>query len=79
VVIDVEKKKEIGTAQNEISYMLDQKKVAAQDIIQELPMPGGSLLITALCLEFCTIRTYQKVQTNDKLFKPSQIIYAVYN
>jgi hypothetical protein len=79
VVIDVEKKKEIGTAQNEISYTLDQQKVAAQKIIQELPMPVGSLLITALCLEFCTTHMHRKVPTNNKLYKPCQIIYAVHN
>ena len=78
-MIDVEKKKEIGTAKNEISYTLDHKKVEAQKIIQELPMPAGSLLITALCLEFCTTRMNQMVPTNDKLYKPSQIIYAVHN
>ena len=79
VIIDVENKKEIGNAQNEISYTLDQKKVAAQKIIQELPMPAGSLLITGLCLEFCTTRMNQMIPTNDKLYKPSQIIYAVHN
>ena len=79
VVIDIEKKKDIGAAKNEISYTLDQKKVEAQKIIQELPMPAGSLLITALCLEFCTTYGDQKIPTKDKLYKPSQIIYAVHN
>ena len=79
VVIDVEKKIDIGTAKNEISYTLDQKKVEAQKIIQELPMPAGSLLITALCLEFCTSIGDNRIPTNDKLYKPSQIIYAVHH
>jgi hypothetical protein len=79
VVIDVENKKEIGTAENEISYTLDQNKVAAEKIIQELPMPSGSLLVTGLCLDFTTTRHKLRVPTNDKLYKTSQIIYAVHN
>jgi hypothetical protein len=79
VVIDVEKKKEIGRAQDEIIYALDQKKVAAQKIIQELPMPPGSLLVTGLCLEYFTTRMHQRVPTTKKLYKPSHIIYAVHN
>jgi hypothetical protein len=79
VVIDVENKKEIGSAQNEIPYTLDQNKVAARNIIQEIPMPAGSLLVTGMCLEYFQIRQKRTVQTKDKLFKPSQIIYAVYN
>ncbi len=79
VVIDVENKKKIGSAQNEISYTLDKDKVAVQNIIQELPMPKGSLIVTGMCLEYFLGRNQRMVQTNDKLFKPSQIIYAVYN
>jgi hypothetical protein len=79
VVIDVEKKKEIGSAQDEISYTLDQKKVAAQKIIQELSMPAGSLLVTGLCLKYFTKRDQIMVPTTDKLYKPSQFIYAVHN
>jgi len=79
VVINVENKKEIGNAQNEISYTLDQKKVPAQNIIQKLPMPAGSLLVTGMCLEYYAVRHKNTVSTNDKLFKPSQIIYAVYS
>jgi hypothetical protein len=79
VVIDVENKKEIGSAQNEISYTLDQNEVAAQNIIQELPMPAGSLLVTGMCLEYIVVRQQRRVPTNDKLFKPSEIIYAVHN
>ena len=79
VVIDVENKKAVGNAQNEISYTLDQEKVAVQKIIQELPMPAGSLLITALCLDFSTTRNQLRIPTNDKLYKTSQVIYAVHN
>jgi len=79
MVIDVENKKEIGSTQNEISYTIDKNKVPAQNIIQELPMPAGSLLVTGLCLEYFVVRHQLKVQTHDKIFKPSQIIYAVHN
>ncbi len=79
VVIDVEKKKEIGTAKNEIIYLLNHIKVEAQKIIQELPMPAGSLLITAMSLEFCTTLMNEQVPTKDKLHKPSEIIYAVHH
>ena len=79
VVIDVENKKEVGNAQNEVSYTLDRKKVAAQKIIQELPMPAGSLLITALCLDFFSTKNQLRIPTNDKLYKTSQVIYAVHN
>lgn len=79
VAIDVENKKEMGNAQNEISCTLDKNEVAAHNIIQELPMKAGSLLVIGMCLEYFVIRNQQKVQTNEKLFRPSQIIYAVYN
>jgi hypothetical protein len=79
VVIDIENKEELGSDKNEISYELDQNRVPAQKIIQELPMPAGSLLITGMCLEYIVNRQQRTVPTNDKLFKPSQIIYAVYN
>jgi hypothetical protein len=79
VVINVENKKEIGSAQNEISYTLDKNKVAAQNIIQELAMPAGSLLVTGMCLEYFVVRQQRTVKTKDKLFQPSQIIYAFYN
>jgi hypothetical protein len=42
-------------------------------------MPLGSLLVTGLCLEYFTTRMNQRVQTTDKLYKPSYIIYAVHN
>jgi hypothetical protein len=79
VVIDVEKKKEIGSALDELTYTLDQNKVAAQKIIQELLMPPGSLLITGLCVEYFTVRMHQKLQSREKLYRPSEIIYAVHN
>jgi hypothetical protein len=79
VVIDIEKKMEIGRAQDEINYTLDQKKVEAQKIIQELTMSPGSLLVTGMCLEFFTTRMHQKVLTREKLYKPSHIIYAVHS
>lgn len=78
VVIDVESKKEIGSAQNEISYTMDNNRVDAQNIMQDLPMPVGSLLVTGMCLEFSISRRLVKVPTKDKLYQPSQIIYAVY-
>jgi hypothetical protein len=78
VVIDVKNKVEIANATNKISYAMDKNKVESQVIVQNLPMPNGSLLVTGLCLEF-SISQYQKlVPTKDKLFQPSQIIYAVY-
>jgi hypothetical protein len=79
VVIDVENKKELGSAQSEIIYQLDRNKTEAQNIIQELPMAKGSLLVTGMCLEYFVERSKRSVPTKDKLFKPSQIIYAVYN
>ncbi len=78
VVIDLEKKEELGSVQNEISYHIDNNKVEAQSFIQELPMPKGSLLLTGMCLDFVVTRNRRVVMTKDKLFKPSQIIYAVY-
>jgi len=79
VVIDVENKKEIGRAVDEISYTLNQYKVASQKIIQELHVPPGSLLITGLCVQYFTNRMNQKVPTTEKLYRPSEIIYAVHN
>ncbi len=79
VVIDVEDKKEIGDAQNEIIYKLDSNKTEAQNIIQNLPMPKGSLLVTGMCLEYFADRYKRTVPVKDKLFKPSQIVYAVYH
>ena len=79
VVIDVEDKKDIGSAQNEIIYKLDRNKTDAQKIIQELPMPKGSLLVTGMRLEYFVDRYSRNVPTKDKLYKPSQIIYSVYN
>lgn len=79
VVIDVENKKELRSAQSEIVYQLDRNKVETRNIIHELPMPKGSLLVTGMCLEYLVERSKRSVPTNDKLFKPSQIIYAVYN
>jgi hypothetical protein len=79
VVIDIENKKELGSAKNEINYALDQNKVPAQKIIQDLPTPANSLLVTAMCLEYIVNRYQRVVPTKDKLFKPSQIIFSVYN
>lgn len=78
VVINVKNRVEIASATNKISYAMDKNKVESQVIVQNLPMPNGSLLVTGLCLEF-SISKYQKlVPTKDKLFQPSQIIFAVY-
>jgi hypothetical protein len=79
VVIDVKNKIEIASATNEISYSMDKNKVDSQVIIQNLPMPKGSLLVTGMCLEFSISKRQTLVLTKDKLFQPSQIIYAVYN
>jgi hypothetical protein len=79
VVIKVENKEEIGSAQNEIIYKLDRIKTESQNIIQELPMLKGTLLVTGMCLEYIEDRYNRTVPTKNKLFKPSQIIYAVYN
>jgi hypothetical protein len=79
VVIDVEDKKELGNAQKEIIYKLDKNKTEAQNIIQELPIPKGSLLVTGMCLKYFVDRYKRTVPTKDKLFKPSQIIYAVFH
>jgi hypothetical protein len=79
VVIDIVNKEKLRSTKNEISYDLDQNRVPAQKIIQELPMPPGSLIITGMCLEYIVDRHHNSVPTNDKLFKPSRIIYSVYN
>lgn len=79
VVIDIEDKKEIGNAQNEIIYKLDRNKVEAENIIQELSMPQGSLLVTGMCLKYFVDRYKRTLPTKDKLYKPSQIVFAVYN
>jgi hypothetical protein len=78
VVIDVEKKKVIGSAQNEISYTMDKNIVDAYNIIQEVSMPKGGLLVTGMCLEFSISQRQKMVPTKDKLYQPSQIIYADY-
>jgi hypothetical protein len=78
VVIDVENKKKIGSAKNEISYTVDKNRVDALNIIQELPMPKGSLLVTGMCLEYSVVRFQTKTPTKDKLYRPSQIIYSAY-
>jgi hypothetical protein len=79
VVIDLVNKKEIGSAQNEISFTMDKNKVDAQNIIQELPMPKGSLLVTGMSLTFSIVRRQLTVPTKDKLYQPAQIIYSVYH
>jgi hypothetical protein len=79
VVIDVKNKVEIASAINKIAYVMDKNKVDGQVIVQDLPMPKGSLLVTGMCLEFSTPQRQTSVPTKDKLFQPSQIIYAVYN
>jgi hypothetical protein len=75
----VENKEKIGSAQNEITYKLDRNKTEAQNIIQELPMHKGTLLVTGMCLEYLVSRGQRIATTKDKLFKPSQIIYAVHH
>src|SRR5580693_4009881 len=79
VVIDVENKEGIGSAQYEIIYKLNRNKTEAQNIIQQLPMPKGSLLVTGMCLEYFVDRYKRTAPTKDKLFKPSQIIYAAHH
>jgi hypothetical protein len=79
VVIDIEGKKEIGNAKDEISYDLNDKKVEAKNIIQILPKKAGTLLLTGLYLEYVTMRGIYRVPVNDKRFQPSQFIYAVHN
>ncbi|HSZ33037.1 MAG TPA: hypothetical protein VK772_06985 [Puia sp.] len=79
VVIDIKNKVEIGGATNKISYAMDKNKVDSQVIVQNLPMPKGSLLVTGMCLEFSIPQRQTLLPTKDKLFQPSQIIYAVYN
>jgi hypothetical protein len=79
VVIDVEDKKELGRAQSEIIYTLDRNKTEAQNIIHALPIPKGSLLVTGMCLEYVVEQYKRMVPTKDKLFKPSQIIYSLFN
>jgi hypothetical protein len=78
VVIDVKNKVEIARATNKISYVMDKNKVDGQVIVQDLPMPKGSLLVTGMCLEFSIPQRQTLVPTKDKLFQPSQIVYAVY-
>jgi hypothetical protein len=78
VVIDVENKKETGTAKNEIRYTLDRNKVPAQDIFQEIATPKGCLLITGMSVEYI-VQSYQRTKsTKDKAFQPSQIIHCAY-
>jgi hypothetical protein len=79
VVIKVENKEEMGRAQNEITYKLDKNKTESQNITQELPMLKGTLLVTGMCLEYIEDRHKRTVPMKNKLFKPSQIIYALYN
>ncbi len=79
VVIDVKNKVEIASATDKISYAMDKNKVDNQIIVQDLPMPKGSLLVTGMCLEFSISQRQTLVPTKDKLFQPSQIIYVVYN
>jgi hypothetical protein len=79
VVIDVKNRVEIASAINKISYMMDKNKVESQVIVQDLTMPKGSLLVTGMCLEFLTSQRQTLVPTKDKLFQPSQIVYAVYS
>ena len=75
----MENKEELGSAQSEINYKLDRNKTEAQNIIQKLPMLKGTLLVTGMCLEYLVSRGQRIAPTNDKLFRPSQIIYAVYH
>lgn len=79
VVIDVKNKVEIASVTNKISYVMDKNKVESQAIVQDLPMPKGSLLVTGMCLEFSISQRQTAVPTKDKLFQPSQIVYAVYS
>lgn len=78
VVIDIEGKKEIGNAKDEIIYDLNEKKVEAKDITHTLPKKAGTLVLTGLYLEYITMRGIYRVPVKDKQFQPSQFIYAVH-
>lgn len=78
VVMDIEGKKEIGNAKDEIVYDLNEKRVEAKNIIQALPKKAGTLLLTGLYLEYITMSGIYRVPVNDKQFQPSQFIYAVH-
>ncbi len=79
VSVDVENKKVVDKAINEIRYKPDANKVAAHQIFQEVDMPPGSLLVTGMSLEFL-VRKYHRIDpTNEKAFKPSQIILTAYH
>ena len=77
-VIDIVNIDGIGKHKTEIIYPLDDKEVAEQTISVQLPMPPGSLVVTALSLVYIADKYDSKeVITNDS-FARSKIIHMIY-
>ncbi len=77
-VIDIVNIDGIGKHKTEINYPLDDKEAAGQTISVQLPMPPGSLVVTALSLVYIADKYDSKeVITNDS-FAPSKIIHMIY-
>jgi len=68
----------LGEFYNEMGYDLNSKPVAAQTLPVNLPTPKGSLIVTAMKLDFMkSINGHQQPNTN-KAFMPSEIMDAIY-
>jgi hypothetical protein len=77
-VIDIVNIESLGKHKTEIIYPLDDKEAAEQIIPVQLPMPPGSLVVTALSLVYIADKYDSKeVITNDS-FAPSKIIHMIY-
>jgi hypothetical protein len=77
-VIDIVNIERMGKHKTEIIYPFEDQEAAEQIIPVQLPMPPGSLVVTALSLVYIANKYDSKeVITNDS-FAPSKIIHMIY-
>jgi hypothetical protein len=77
-VTDIHNVVSIGRFSTEIIYPLDEQEVPEQTISIELPMPEGSLVVTALALEYSEDRYKRRRIITNNLYLPSKIIHSIY-
>jgi len=77
-VTDINNIISVGHYSTEIVYPLDDQEVAEQTISIELPMPEGSLVVTALALEYSEEKYSRRRIITDNSFLPSRIIHSMY-
>lgn len=78
VAVDVNGAKETGQYQTEVVFHYDDKEVAAQTIDLKLPTPQGSLIVTAVSLEYSLAKYKSGRSDLNKAFILSEIIHTIY-